>query len=150
MMREVSIGVDWGLVNTNAVSWADKYTFDLVRGIGQTTMAGLQQTIPQFYEQGWNLGQLRTALERWYSPARAEMIAITETTRAATEGERQIVAEIERQSGIEMIPIWKTSKDERVCPICSPRDNKPIDDGMYPPAHPNCRCWITHRIKESE
>jgi len=31
-----------------------------------------------------------------------------------------------------------------VCPICGPRHDKEITDGMYPPACPRCRCWVNH------
>ena len=148
LMDEVHIGIDWGMVNVNAARWANKYTYDLVKGITNTTLKGLQETIPQFYEQGWNLGQLRTSLERWYSPARAEMIAITETTRAASEGERQLVSEIQKETGIELIAIWNTSNDDIVCDICGPRNDQPITDGMYPPAHVGCRCEVSHRLPE--
>ena len=78
------------------------------------------------------------------------MIARTEVTRAAVEGERALVKEtndIVSQHGIDpMVPIWQTRNDEIVCPICGPKHNKEIKDGEYPPAHPRCRCWVTHRL----
>jgi hypothetical protein len=73
-----------------------------------------------------------------FSPVRAERIAVTETTRAVVEGERAYVAELERETGQRMVPIWMTANDELVCPICAPRNEKPITNGDYPPAHPNC------------
>ena len=39
-----------------------------------------------------------------------------------------------------------TANDERVCPICSPRDNQVITDGIYPPAHPRCRCVVGYEL----
>ncbi len=77
-----------------------------------------------------------------FSPVRAERIAVTETTRAVVEGERAYVAELERETGQRMIPIWMTANDERVCPICAPRNEKPIKDGVYPPGHVGCRCGV--------
>ena len=59
-----------------------------------------------------------------------------------TEGERAYVAELERETGQRMIPIWMTANDELVCPICAPRNERPITNGEYPPAHPNCRCGV--------
>lgn len=150
LMAEISIGVDWGLVNTAAAEWSRKHGETVLKELFNTTYEGVSRTIPRFYEEGWNLGELRTALERWHSPVRAEMIAITETTRAAVEGERVIVDRLRRDSGIEMIPFWQTANDERVCPICGPKHGKPITDGEYPPAHPRCRCWVTYRMPEIE
>lgn len=39
---------------------------------------------------------------------------------------------------------WLTARDERVCPICAPRDGKryPLDTQERPPIHPQCRCTL--------
>ena len=150
LMDDVAIGVDWGLVNTAAANWASTHSQAILKKLFDVTYEGLTETIPQFYEQGWTLGDLQSALERWYSPRRAEMIAITETTRAAVEGEKALVELLKEESGIEMIPIWKTSKDERVCPLCGPRADKPITDGIYPPLHPRCRCEVSYEFPKDE
>lgn len=150
LMDDIGIGVDWGLVNTTALNWSAAHSEEILKKLFNTTYEGLTETIPQFYERGWTLGDLETALERWYSPRRAEMIAITETTRAAVEGEKALVELLKEESGIEMIPIWKTSKDERVCPICGPRADKPITDGIYPPLHPRCRCNVSYEFPKAE
>jgi hypothetical protein len=121
----------------------------MLQDLFNTRYDHLNEIIPRFYEEGWNLGQLRTDLERYYSPVRAEMIAVTETTRAAVEGERALVEALQKESGIGMAPIWQTSNDERVCPICGPKHGKHITDGQYPPAHPRCRCWVTYEFAES-
>jgi hypothetical protein len=144
LVVSIGIGVDWNMINHTASNWARTYSFDLVRGLTETIRQGLAETLPRFYEEGWNLGQLEESLSKWYSPIRAEMIAITETTRASVEGERAVVEQLERESGIKMIPIWQTNNDERVCPICGPKHGLPIEDGVYPPVHPRCRCWVTY------
>jgi SPP1 gp7 family putative phage head morphogenesis protein len=97
------------------------------------------------------MGDLRGRLGRIYSPVRAEMIAVTEVTRAAAEGERATVREIEKE-GIRMVEVWQTNNDSLVCPICGPRHGKKVGDGWSkndgPPAHPRCRCWLTHTFTE--
>jgi len=45
--------------------------------------------------------------------------------------------------------VWQTSGDEKVCEICGPLDGKAEDewdDPEGPPAHVNCRCWMTTRV----
>jgi hypothetical protein len=148
LMAEIGIGANWDLVNTTASQWSRRYTESMLQDLFNTRYDHLNEIIPRFYEEGWNLGQLRTDLERYYSPVRAEMIAVTETTRAAVEGERALVEALQKESGIAMVPIWQTSNDERVCPICGPKHGKPITDGQYPPAHPRCRCWVTYEFAE--
>ena len=144
------LGVEWGLVNEAASKWATSYTFDLVKNLTDTDRRTLQKLIPQFFENQWTQGQLREQLSPLFGSMRAEMIARTEVTRAASEGEQTLARQLEAQ-GIKMIPIWLTRMDEIVCPICGPRANKKIGveiSDEYPPAHPRCRCWHRYDLPE--
>jgi hypothetical protein len=82
---------------------------------------------------------------RTFGPVRAEMISVTEITRAASQGEQQVAKEL-ADAGINMIPIWQTNEDEIVCEICMPRNEQEITDNFYPPAHPRCRCWVNYKL----
>lgn len=146
-LTDIGIGVDWALVNQRAARWAREYGYELVHGITENTRAALREKIAAAFEEHLNLAQIRESLTPLFGPVRAEMIAITEVTRASVEGERALVAELKEQ-GIEMIAIWQTSHDELVCPICRPRHNKRYGTNWtdYPPAHPRCRCWVNHEF----
>ena len=152
MLATVPIGVDWSLVNESASIWAQQYSYDLIGGINTTTQRAVGRAVSNFYSQGQTIGDLRARLGRIYSPVRAEMIAQTEVTRAAAEGEREVVTELAKD-GIKMIEVWQTSNDELVCPICGPRHGKKVGDGWNrgqgPPAHPRCRCWINHEFEKA-
>jgi hypothetical protein len=139
LSRSLPIGVDWGLVNEAAVEWAQRYTFDLVTGVNQTSSRALQKAVSSYFEQGWTIGDLEARIGSIYAPYRAEMIAVTEVTRAAAQGEMSITNELRKQ-GIDMVAIWETNNDELVCPICGPRHRKKRNDGWTdpPPAHPRC------------
>ena len=147
VLGTISIGVDWALINEAAVEWATRYTFELISGINETSRQALQKLIPSYFEEGLSQGELRDRLSNLYSPVRAEMIARTEVTRAAVEGERMTVRELARY-GVQMVEVWQTRNDEIVCPICGPKHGKKKGDGWTendgPPAHPRCRCWINH------
>lgn len=149
MLDSVSIGVDWDLINTRARDWSRRYTYDLVSGINSNNRRVLQESVSDFYDQRLNLGGLQDRLRSTFGPVRAEMIAITETTRAAAQGEAAYVGELRKQ-GAELVAIWNTSNDNRTCPICAPRDGKQEGDGWEfpPPAHPRCRCWLTYTVPE--
>lgn len=150
MLAEVPVGVDWALVNEAAMTWADEYTYNLVTGINSTSQRVLQRSVSQYFQEAMTQGELRKRLSGTFGPVRAEMIARTEVTRAAVEGERATVKEADdilSQHGVApMVPFWQTRNDEIVCPICGPKHNKEIKDDEYPPAHPRCRCWITYKI----
>lgn len=146
MMGSTVSAIDWALVNQAAVDWASTYTFNLIQGLFQTDIGALQRALAAYYQAPTTMGELTARiLQIIASPIRAEMIAVTEVTRAAAEGERAIAAGLAKQ-GIVMTPIWKTNNDELVCPICAPRNQQEITDDIYPPAHPRCRCWVSYEL----
>lgn len=140
----IGVTVDWDLINTDAANWArDSLAKTLEKMFGRT-YEGVGELVPRYYENQWSRADLARQLEKYYSPRRAEMIAVTETTRATVEGERAAVDRSAEALGYRMVPIWMTANDERVCLICGPRHKQPITNGMYPPAHPRCRCSVTY------
>lgn len=145
------IGVDWSLVAEDAARWASEYSYNLVTGLTDTTRRVLQEKVTQFIrEPGRTIGDLMADLEPYFGKMRAQMIAVTETTRAFAEGEKVSVAQAQAY-GFRMVAIWHTNRDELVCSICAPADGKPEPEwglATGPPAHPRCRCWVTHRSVE--
>ncbi len=137
------IGVEWGLVNQRAAEWARQYSFDLVTGINDTSRAAIREAVENFFAQQQTIGELRKKLGEIYSPVRAEMIATTEVTRAAAQGELEFQNQLSAL-GVQTRQVWQTNIDERVCPICQPRHRKPQGEGWTdpPPAHVRCRCWL--------
>jgi SPP1 gp7 family putative phage head morphogenesis protein len=150
------IDISWELANAGAEEWARIYGFDLVGGITRTTRDRLQKEIAQWVANDETINQLARRLadpNGPFSPKRARMIAVTETTRAFAEGNR----EAWRESGVIEQRRWNTSVDELVCPICGPLHNVVvgIDEDFpgghrNPPAHPRCRCWITPVVEGAE
>lgn len=149
-------GVDWALANTTAANWADGYTFDLVTGINETTRDLIAGAVRQSIEQGLSRAELADLLAPTFGPVRAEMIAVTEVTRAVAEGEAAAVDELGK-AGFEMVGEWQTANDEIVCPICQPLDGLRAVDGTFthpetgdtydlPPAHPRCRCTVGYTM----
>lgn len=178
MVEAIPVGVDWALVNTAAADWARSYSTILAGQINATSRSSIatsiRNSIASFFEDSMTFGELeerlrtdrvlrdlftsdvRDRLGRIYGPQRAAMIARTEVTRAAVEGERATVREIEKE-GIRMVEVWQTRNDEIVCPICGPRHNVQErkgagdaywDRNMGPPAHPRCRCWTNHEFEK--
>ena len=148
------IGVDWGLVNAEAARWARLNAQSIAADIITTNRANIGEALASFFEQGLTIGDLRERLASLLGPVRADLIASTEITRAAVEGELALVRELGNQ-GAELTAFWITERDERVCPICSPLDGlAESPEGGFapgggmgipsPPAHPRCRCWLNH------
>lgn len=152
LLETIPIGIDWALINERAVTWASSYTFELVGGINDTTRTALQSAISSFFEEPITRGDLEERISPLFGPERAEMIAVTEVTRAASEGEQAVAKELAKE-GIEMIAVWQTDNDELVCPLCEPRNEQPQekwDTDEFPPLHPRCRCWVNYELPEIE
>jgi len=141
---------DWALAAQDAIDFAQGYTFDLVTGLDRTSQRTLQKQIAAYIENPTTLGELRKSLVPSFGKTRANTIAVTEVTRAYARGE-EIAARLSQNAGLLLEPIWHTNRDELVCPICGPNDGKRKSAGWTVanvPAHPNCRCWLTHAWDE--
>lgn len=141
---------DEAVIFAEAVERAGRYGYDLIRGINDNTRRGVQQAVGRFIETpGRTIGQLRDELTPMFNERRAQTIAVTETTRAYAEGTDLVKRQLSA-SGIEMEKVWRTSRDDVTCAICKPLDGLPEREWMGvsgpPPAHPNCRCWITLEV----
>lgn len=142
LVEQAGIGIDFALVNKEALEWVNRYGFDLVSGLNDNSREALRSALDNFYQAGQNIRDLEKQLSYTFGPARSSVIAATETTRAASESQRQMAADMKELYGIELYPVWITEADEAVCDYCGPLDGKEITDGIYPPAHPNCRCSV--------
>jgi len=161
-LERIGIGFDYTLVNTRAQTWAQQYAGELIRGISDTTQAAVRQAVERWYGNGEPLSALVDDLARTFDRKRARLIAMTETTRAAAEGNRLGY----KESGVVTGLVWKTANDELVCPHCGALNGAivSIDNGAFydelpaelqskikrrfetPPAHPGCRCRISAQV----
>lgn len=90
---------------------------------------------------------------------RAQMIARTETIRAASAGQKELWDQAAEQGLIDPVTArkkWIVTPDDRLCPICRPipgmnPDGVPLGSSFQtpkgpreaPPAHPQCRCSMS-------
>lgn len=147
MLTSQPIGVEWSLVNERAARWAREYSFELVRGMNERSRAALQEQVAGFFEDKRTLGDLRDSISSLFGPVRSEMIAVTETTRAAVQGEIGFAQELQKL-GLRTVQVWQTNNDDITCPLCGPLNQKRQGDGWAepPPAHPRCRCWTSTEV----
>ncbi len=143
MVEHVGGGVEWDLINNRAADWARQATLDLETGLTENSKQIIQSGVADFYDQRLTLGALQDRLSRTFGPVRAEMIAITETTRAAAQGEKGYADELRKQGAV-LKGVIETEKDEAVCAICAPLDGKDPEVEGYPPYHPRCRCNVRY------
>lgn len=153
--RQIGIAFDNALYNQRAEAWARDYTDKLLAELGTTTQQIVGNAIAEWIARpGATVGELNAALEPAFGAARANSIAVTETTRAFASGQEEAY----RAEGIEEWT-WQTNRDELVCPYCGRVHGKTIKIGSpfgydrkgkpvtKPPFHPRCRCWVRPKVK---
>jgi hypothetical protein len=152
--------MDYTLTNTRAATWANKYSFELIKGINKTTTKSLRNIFGSFIDTpGMTIGNVMDLLP--FDESRSLMIATTEITRAYATAAQMAGEDLAKEfPGVRVIKQWWTNNDDRVCPICGPLHGVVVDvdesfDSIVgaisqPPAHVFCRCWMntTTRIVE--
>jgi hypothetical protein len=144
---QFSIPMDTGDQSRYIQDWLLDYTPRETAKIDETTANRIKPIIEMFRTTpGMTIQDVTAALVPLSDPVRAKMIAITETTRAASQATTSYKDYL-RERGVNMIRVWNTENDEIVkeCPICYPLNGKTEDvwGAEYPagpPAHVNCRC----------
>jgi hypothetical protein len=129
---------DWPDIQHLAVTYARQHSFELVRGINETTQRQLQSKLAYWIEDEGTPAELRESLTPLFGETRANTIAITETTFAYEKGKVQAWKEINRQLGRELITgrKWLTVNDERTCAICAPLGGLVFtEDGAQPTSY---------------
>lgn len=134
--------VNFDVLNTDALRFAKDYRYSLIRDITETTRNQVRDAVTTWIQSGDPLSVLETQLAPIFGANRANMIAVTEVTRAFAEGN----ALAWQSTGFINKVRFNTSEDDRVCPFCSPLAGEvfDVDDyGHKPPIHVRCRCFNT-------
>lgn len=141
----IGVSVDLPAGNTDAAEWARQYGDEIIVRVYGEAYKGASELIAQAYLNGWTTRELTKKIETNYSCSHeiGETIATTELTRAQVEGEKAMARRYFEMFGSSLVPIWKTVTDEHVCLVCGPRNELPIIDDFYLPAHPRCRCRLS-------
>lgn len=142
------------LADESARAALDRGISKMARSYNETTLEQLKNVLDEKLSQpgGTSLSELTNAVDGVYSFAderRAGLIAKTEAFRAANWANREAWV----QSGVVHSLIWYTAEDDHVCAYCQELDgtkvgiedkffNDTYSDGMSPPRHPDCRCYV--------
>ena len=139
-------------------SYVENNWYLVDKEITDTTRRRLRRALIEWVEEPTTFPHLVQRFTQIVNdPARAEVIAATEVTRAFAEGTHRCYI----QAGVRAMR-WYTAQDERVCPICGPLHGTIVGiNDMFsnalpasqqiaradlsfarPPAHSRCRCGI--------
>src|SRR3990167_1894339 len=146
--------VDTAIVKAQAaiLLWADSYTFGLVKGINETSRNVIEDALQKALTlPGFTRENLVAELAPTFGANRAEMIGVTEVTRAYSEGQ-QLGAQELKDVGIIAVAVWHVNggSTTREPDECDDRDELPESEwptDEFPPLHPNCECTVTYDIR---
>lgn len=105
--------------------------------------AALALLLVQSRRSSWDPANPRQWVLSQLTRQKALIVGATEVTDAISTGEDAARTVMTDALGIELVAVWNTEKDAKVCPICAPLDGKleeiwTPDFPNGPPAHPNC------------
>lgn len=136
LTRQFGAGADWALVNADASRWAREYVGQLITKVNDTTKESVRQTVQTWIETKAELPELRRALTPTFGRQRAELIAVTEVTRAYDEANDMVRQRLGMPATAfkapahpacrcftrpkllpsgEWVVIWQTVRDKTVC-----------------------------------
>ena len=155
MQRYVNLGPvapDWDDLVGDANRWSMDYTTQISRGIADNSQRIVGDIVRDARESGQSQAELAKRLTWRFGRAHAEMVAITETTRADAEAATALQNRL-GEMDVRTQRRWLTGEDAKVCPLCVPFDHATADIGqpftatngqqaMNPPLHPRCRCQV--------
>jgi len=143
---KIGINQIFGLKNQQVIDYFGDYSNLLLDSVDNTTKKWIANKIQEGKDNGLSPFQIQESLisdGEGMSAIRAERIVLTETAKAMTTIENEAAA----RAGMQ-IKIWRTSRDDRVDPICLDLEGKEATvkgafPGGYegPPAHVSCRCY---------
>lgn len=148
-------------------------TSDLVDKFEGDTRAIVQNVLTNGQAEGKSAGQIRRELSEALPRGRAEMIARNETVYAFKAGRMENDRYLAQKYDLNIVLVWRNSRDSNVCPICKAMDGQETvlgkafpdqikgadgttlawehtrwnDNGLVPNAHVNCRCYFDEVIK---
>lgn len=147
--RDARAGVDWNRVSGAAQQWATEHTYELVKGLTDTSRAFLRDAISEWISSGEPLAELVDNLAPMFGANRANLIAATEVTRAFAQSNRIVWQASDAVTGMR----FNTAADDHICAECGPLDGQVFaldDDENAPPLHPGCRCWLSPEVHVPE
>ena len=140
--------------NEQAVDWLRKYKLEHIRGIMDTTRKNAINIIDEWVRSGEHMDILTAKLDKLFGAPRGKSIAVTEVTRMYADGNTAAW----ENTGVVGEKRWNAAVDELVCPVCGEFHDttRALDGGWFwlggviegPPAHPNCRCYLTPVVSD--
>ncbi len=148
-VESISAEIDPAEAESAVLEWAKPQAEKLAKEITANSRDAIEKAV----ESGVPLDDV---LDRVLGDSRAELIAVTETTRSLARG---VIVAARQPNGKGQVQ-WHTAHDELTClEWCAPLNNeiRNVDESFGenvwgelaygPPMHPDCRCQLTPYVE---
>lgn len=146
------MNVNYNLINSNLLSFAQRQTADLISGVSKTTKSLVSDIVQGGLDAGKSSGEIGGLIRdaTGFSKSRSELIARTETTKAFNGAPTEALSELSASTGRQFTKTWSGVMDdvERDEHVEMEGETVGIDesfsnDSDYPD-EPNCRCSLLY------
>lgn len=146
-------GVLFDITNPRVQAQISYRASELAKMVTETTYDAIRSVILNGLQVGATIPEISAGIETVFAEAagyRADMIARTETIRAAADGSLAAYQQAQAAGALDGYgKVWIGTDDDRECPECSGLDGEIVPfDSVFsnqedgPPDHPNCRCAL--------
>lgn len=167
-LGQSALGVDWNLANERATAWARQHAGELVSNVTQTTRNAVADQVAQWSQTGEGIDGLTRRIATMtdaggkpvFSPVRAEMIAITESTNVYS-GANAIAWAAARYAPAAYKPgfhircrcylqPYQLKSGEKVLTVYTARDERTCSQELQAPWGAVAGCKALHKVIISE
>jgi len=148
----VGIGLDWGLLRAEVVPQVRRLAIALANDITESSRRRIRAAIERGVTRGQSVHQIATELrQEWMDPAKARVVAQTETSRAMHAGQ----GDGYKADGVAQ---WELLVSSDACDLCKSLAGKVVNVGeplyvaptgnpayrvvRHAPIHPHCYCTM--------
>lgn len=151
------LGIAWDVLEPGLLDYTQREAAWLITRVTDTTKQAVRDALQAGLEAGESLDRLARRireLDSAFGPARAELIARTETTRVTNGAQQESLATWAETEGVRVTKTWLAVLDSRTRDEHAALSGMTIGihdtfpNGLKAPGEPNCRCTLIYSVED--
>ncbi|HEX7090633.1 MAG TPA: phage portal protein, partial [Longimicrobiales bacterium] len=152
----LELGISWDVLQPGLLDYTQREAAWLITQVTDTTKQAVRDALEAALAAGENLQALARrieAVDAAFGPARAELIARTETTRVTNGAQQESLERWAADERVRVTKTWIAVRDSRTRPEHRELHGTTVDidaefpNGLKAPGEPNCRCTLAYDVE---